>query len=140
MDSHSRWEEPFRTNPATFSQNYRIWAAMNNVPLDDSPVDGEDGEDEMMEVDGDDGDDAAAAVEDGDEGMPDFFGGSTAGGDEPEKTKSKRKKTKVAALVRQKIEKALDSTGLADKRARQCDETDFLKLLHALNSEGIHFA
>ncbi|KAL2757920.1 hypothetical protein ACRALDRAFT_1047840 [Sodiomyces alcalophilus JCM 7366] len=71
---------------AMLEKNYRIWAAMNNVPLDDSL------------------------------------------------------KTKVAALVRQKIEKALESTGLTEKRARQCDETDFLKLLHALNSEGIHFA
>ncbi|KAK1488289.1 dimethyladenosine transferase [Colletotrichum cuscutae] len=57
-----------------------------------------------------------------------------------EKTKSKRKKTKVAALVRSKIERALESTELMEKRARLCDETDFLKLLSALNSEGIHFA
>ncbi|GJC98435.1 rRNA adenine N(6)-Methyltransferase [Colletotrichum higginsianum] len=47
---------------------------------------------------------------------------------------------KVAALVRSKIERALESTGLLEKRARSCDETDFLKLLSALNSEGIHFA
>lgn len=109
---------------------------MNNIPLDDTLV--EDDEEDAMEVDDqdehDDDDDKAA----GDEGMPDFFAELKA--NVPEKTKSKRKKTRVAALVRQKIEGALETTGLAEKRARACDETDFLKLLHALNSEGIHFA
>ncbi|KAK1593343.1 dimethyladenosine transferase [Colletotrichum navitas] len=121
-------------------KNYRTWAAMNNVPLDDTLV--EDDEDEAMEMD-DDAD--AGADDDGvepmDDDTPEFFkelGAATSKA--PEKTKSKRKKTKVAALVRSKIERALESTGLLEKRARSCDETDFLKLLSALNSEGIHFA
>ena len=105
---------------------------MNNVPLDDSLVEVEE-EDEAMEVD-----DNGAPEEDEDEGMDDFFASLKPA--EPEKTKGKHKKTKVAALVRQKIEAALESTELTEKRARQCDETDFLKLLHALNSAGIHFA
>lgn len=108
---------------------------MNNVPLDETLVEDED--DEVMDVDDNDNDNDGGA-EDEDEGMTDFFSGLKS--NEPEKTKSKRKKTRVAALVRQKIEAALESTGLTEKRARQCDETDFLKLLHALNSEGIHFA
>ncbi|GKT50390.1 dimethyladenosine transferase [Colletotrichum spaethianum] len=121
-------------------QNYRTWAAMNNVPLDDSLV--EDDEDDAMEMD----DDADAGAEEDDvepmdDDTPEFFKElSAAAGKAPEKTKSKRKKTKVAALVRSKIERALESTDLLEKRARSCDETDFLKLLSALNSEGIHFA
>ncbi|KAH6697400.1 dimethyladenosine transferase [Plectosphaerella plurivora] len=115
-------------------KNYRVWAAMNNIPLDETLV--EDDDDEVMDID--DNEDNEAVAEDEEEGATDFFAALKA--NEPEKTKSKRKKTRVAALVRQKIEMALESTGLTEKRSRQCDETDFLKLLHALNSEGIHFA
>ncbi|KAF3345247.1 Dimethyladenosine transferase like protein [Verticillium longisporum] len=120
-------------------KNYRVWAAMNNVPLDDSLVEeegeeaGDDAADEEMDLD-----DEAPEQEQDDDGATDFFAALKPA--EAEKTKSKRKKTKVAALVRHKIESALDKTELLEKRARQCDETDFLKLLHALNSEGIHFA
>ncbi|KZL76215.1 dimethyladenosine transferase [Colletotrichum tofieldiae] len=120
-------------------KNYRTWAAMNNVPLDDSLV--EDEEDDAMEMDDDA--DAGADEDDAepmDDDTPEFFKELAAAGKAPEKTKSKRKKTKVAALVRSKIERALESTDLLEKRARSCDETDFLKLLSALNSEGIHFA
>lgn len=57
------------------------------------------------------------------------------------KTKSKKKKTRVAELVRDKIRKALeDKTKLADKRARECDENDFLRLLATFNEVDIHFA
>ncbi|KAK1700290.1 dimethyladenosine transferase [Colletotrichum godetiae] len=122
-------------------KNYRTWAALNNVPLDDSLV--EDDEDDAMEMDddadagGNDDDD----VEPMDDDTPEFFKELNATAAKvPEKTKSKRKKTKVAALVRSKIERALESTELMEKRSRMCDETDFLKLLSALNSEGIHFA
>jgi len=42
--------------------------------------------------------------------------------------------------VREKVRKVLeDDTALAEKRARLCDEGDFLKLLYAFNLEGIHF-
>jgi 18S rRNA (adenine1779-N6/adenine1780-N6)-dimethyltransferase len=61
--------------------------------------------------------------------------------DDPTKTKSISKPTKVAQLVREKIRKVLEvSTELADKRAGQCDQSDFLRLLYAFNKEGIHFA
>lgn len=57
------------------------------------------------------------------------------------KTKSKKKKTRVAELVREKIRKVLeDVTDLADKRAGKCDENDFLRLLFAFNEEGIQFS
>ena len=61
--------------------------------------------------------------------------------DDPTETQSISKTTKVAQLVREKIRKVLEvSTELADKRARQCDQSDFLRLLYAFNQEGIHFA
>lgn len=111
---------------------------MNNVPLDDSLV--EDDEDDAMEMDDDAGAGGDDDAEPMDDDTPEFFKELGAASNAPEKTKSKRKKTKVAALVRAKIERALVSTDLLEKRARACDETDFLKLLSALNSEGIHFA
>lgn len=53
----------------------------------------------------------------------------------------RKRKGKVAELVREKVRRVLeDETGLADRRARQCDEGDFLKLLWAMNKEGIHFS
>jgi 18S rRNA (adenine1779-N6/adenine1780-N6)-dimethyltransferase len=61
--------------------------------------------------------------------------------DDPMETKDANNTTKVAQLVREKIRMVLeDSTELADKRAGQCDQGDFLKLLYAFNQEGIHFA
>jgi len=57
------------------------------------------------------------------------------------KPKSKRKKTRVAELVREKIRKVLEGvTDLADKRSGKCDENDFLRLLFAFKEEGIRFA
>ena len=54
---------------------------------------------------------------------------------------SRKKRGKVAELVREKVRAVLeDETRLAEKRARMCDETDFLKLLYAFNQRGIHFA
>ncbi|SCU87713.1 LAME_0D11188g1_1 [Lachancea meyersii CBS 8951] len=43
-------------------------------------------------------------------------------------------------VVKQKIETVLQGTGLSDKRAGKCDQTDFLKLLYAFHQVGIHFA
>ncbi|KAF5026321.1 hypothetical protein F66182_1585 [Fusarium sp. NRRL 66182] len=124
---------------AMVERNYRTWCAMNGVPIDDTVV--EDGQDNMDMEDGEgDAEDLNSMEVDGDEDAPDFFKelknsmGNT-------KTKSKRKKTKVAELVREKIRKVLeDVTELADKRAGKCDENDFLRLLFAFNEEGIHFS
>ncbi|ETR98807.1 rRNA adenine dimethylase [Trichoderma reesei RUT C-30] len=135
---------------AMVERNYRTWCAMNGVPIDESLVEGasdEDDNDEEMDMDeaadedaaGMDVDDAADANDDDD--TPSFFKDSKSAGTAPSKTKSKRKKTKVAELVREKIRKVLeDVTELADKRASKCDENDFLRMLFAFNEEGIHFS
>ncbi|CAI4508130.1 ALI_HP2_G0042970.mRNA.1.CDS.1 [Saccharomyces cerevisiae] len=43
-------------------------------------------------------------------------------------------------IVKEKINTVLVETGLAEKRAGKCDQTDFLKLLFAFHQVGIHFA
>ncbi|OAA70932.1 dimethyladenosine transferase [Akanthomyces lecanii RCEF 1005] len=128
---------------AMVERNYRTWCAMNGVPVDDSLVEdaGEDEEDDDVAMDaGAEDDEGGMDVDDGDDDTPAFFKEVAANG-APAKTKSKRKKTKVAELVREKIRKVLeDVTELADKRSGKCDENDFLRLLFAFNEEGIHFS
>ncbi|KAL4882450.1 ribosomal RNA adenine dimethylase-domain-containing protein [Aspergillus karnatakaensis] len=46
----------------------------------------------------------------------------------------------VTKLIRLKIERILEETGLTSARAQKCDENDFLRLLHQCNTEGIHFS
>jgi 18S rRNA (adenine1779-N6/adenine1780-N6)-dimethyltransferase len=124
-------------------KNYRTWCAMNGVAVDETLVDGDDAEDEMdmdtgagVGVGGEEGD----GMDVDDDDAPDFFKEMNSSSTVP-KTKSKRKKTKVAELVREKIRKVLeDVTELADKRSGKCDENDFLRLLFAFNEEGIHFS
>lgn len=123
--------------------NWRVWCAMNDIPVDDSPLD----DSESMEVD-EEVEEEWTGFADGDEEMdvdeaPAFFKEERerVARETTAKTKSKRKKTRVAELVREKIRKVLeDVTELADKRAAKCDENDFLRLLFAFNEEGIHFA
>jgi len=126
---------------AMLEANYRTYCAQNDIPLDDGPADGDDAE---MEVD------AAAEQEewdgvmdvDDEDDVPAFFK------EEADKKAKKlmdnpnrKRKGKVAELVRSKVKKVLEQdTDLAEKRARLCDEGDFLKLLYAFNQEGIHFA
>jgi 18S rRNA (adenine1779-N6/adenine1780-N6)-dimethyltransferase len=121
-------------------RNYRVWCAMNNIPLDETAI----GEDEEMDLD-------PAPVEeeewggilDEDDDTPTFFREEAAKSAKQTvgKTKSKKKKTRVALLIREKIRKVLeDVTELADERVTKCDENDFLRLLAAFNEEGIHFA
>lgn len=135
--------------------NYRTWCAQNDVKVEDGRV--EEGEgamviaDEDMEgedewngiMDVDDEEDIGEDAEEGeDDDVPAFFK------EEQDMQKSnavkngskRRKKGKVAELIREKVRKLLeDETELADRRARSCDEGDFLKLLWAFNKEGIHF-
>ncbi|KAM3520679.1 hypothetical protein NHJ13051_006715 [Beauveria bassiana] len=127
---------------AMVERNYRTWCAMNGVAVDDSLVeDCADDEDDEMAVDGaEDAGGMDVDAEDEDDDTPAFFKEAAANAP-PAKTKSKRKKTKVAELVREKIRKVLeDVTELADKRSGKCDENDFLRLLFAFNEEGIHFS
>lgn len=139
---------------ALVERNYRVWCAMNDVPLEEGVVEGEDEDmdigdsgpaqeewDGIMDVDGDGDIDGGAddAVEDDD--TPSFFKDlASQSAATPQKTKSKRPKTRVAALVRSKIMRVLEETELADRRAAKCDENDFLRLLAGFNAEGLHFA
>ncbi|KAM0432415.1 hypothetical protein ACHAPT_004959 [Fusarium lateritium] len=118
-------------------RNYRTWCAMNGVAVDDTLV--EDGQDDDMDMEDGDTEEVGGMDVDEDEDAPDFFKEMQSSANT--KTKSKRKKTKVAELVREKIRKVLeDVTELADKRSGKCDENDFLRLLFAFNEEGIHFS
>ncbi|KAK3724502.1 Dimethyladenosine transferase [Vermiconidia calcicola] len=123
--------------------NYRTFCAQNDILLDDAPL--EEAALEVMDVDDRAEDDAEwdgiMDVDDGDD-VPDFFREEAA-----RKAKkfqgnpNRKKKGKVAELVRSKVVKVLEvDTELAEKRARLCDEGDFLKLLYAFNQEGIHFS
>lgn len=124
--------------------NYRTWCATNDVALEDGPAEAND---VLMEVEniptepateeGGDEWDGFMDVDDEDD-IPDFFKEQHKS---IPKTASRKTKSKVATLIREKVRKVLeDTTQLADKRARMCDEGDFLKLLWAFNQEGIHFS
>ncbi|KAM7185846.1 Dimethyladenosine transferase [Rhypophila sp. PSN 637] len=131
-------------------RNYKVYCSLNNVEIDESILESAsalpEGDFNMdMDVDGDD----EAANEEGDgmdedeeEEMPEFFkeANEQQSAAKDAKTPSRNPKSKVALVVRAKVEKVLASTGLADKRARQCDQNDFLKLLLAFHDEGIHFS
>lgn len=128
--------------------NYRTWCAQNDIPVEDGPA--EDDGDAMDTGDGqnggDDGPEAEAdedmEVDEDDDDVPDFFKEqANARIEEALKNRPNRKKKgKVAELVREKVRQVLeDDTKLADKRARMCDENDFLKLLWAFNQKGFHF-
>jgi 18S rRNA (adenine1779-N6/adenine1780-N6)-dimethyltransferase len=125
--------------------NYRTWCAQNDIPVDDGPLD----DSTLMEVenvpfdhpDEDEEFDGFMDVdEDGDE-IPAFLKEHQAKDASAKLGNPNRKKRgKVAELVREKVRSVLeDKTQLADKRARMCDEADFLKLLWTFNQEGIHF-
>jgi 18S rRNA (adenine1779-N6/adenine1780-N6)-dimethyltransferase len=130
---------------AMLERNYRVWCAMNNVAVDDTVI----GEEEEMEVEdslGTNREEEWGGIMDVDEEtdeLPSIFKEEVEriSKENGTKTKSKKKKTKVAELVREKIRKVLeDVTELADQRAAKCDENDFLRLLSAFNEESIHFA
>ena len=122
--------------------NYRTWCAQHDIPVEDGPVEGGDGDamDMGQEQEMEDADEVMEMDDDDD--VPDFFKEETnARLEQALKNKTPRKKRgKVAELVREKVRQVLeDETGLADKRARMCDENEFLKMLWAFNQKGIHF-
>ncbi|KAI5788282.1 dimethyladenosine transferase [Geopyxis carbonaria] len=108
-------------------RNWRTWCATNDIPIDDSaPAEDvamgdadEEMEEETMEID-EDGTGAVQTVK--------------------VKVDPKKKRGRVALLVKAKVEKVLEETGMGEKRAVKCDEGDFLELLYAFNKEGIHFS
>jgi 18S rRNA (adenine1779-N6/adenine1780-N6)-dimethyltransferase len=130
--------------------NYRTWCAQNDIPIEDGPP-----EEVMMEVEnvfggptkGDDDEEEAEEQwggimdVDDEEDLPDFFKEQATAQANKVNGTGRKRRGKVTELVREKVRSVLeDKTGLADKRARMCDEGDFLKLLWALNQEGIHFS
>ncbi|KAK3681403.1 S-adenosyl-L-methionine-dependent methyltransferase [Podospora appendiculata] len=146
---------------ALCERNYKVYCSLNNIAIDETvdPTDKDVAMDTAMDVemDVDDDDDEAGpdATEkknggngwiggdgdddDDDEDMPVFFK-ELGAVDDKDKTPSRNPKSRVAMIVRDKVEKVLTVTDLADKRARQCDQNDFLKLLLAFHEEGIHFS
>lgn len=122
--------------------NYRTWCAQNNVPIDDGPSEAHD--DEAMDLDADEADvDWTGIIDDeDDEELPAFFKEeSERKARERAENPNRKKKGKVAELIRAKVRRVLEvKTKLADKRARMCDQGDFLSLLFEFNQEGIHFS
>ena len=137
---------------------YRTWCAEKGVPLEEEPMEetvndsipSTDGEVAMdMDDERDEDQENEEAEEwggimdvDDDDDIPDYFKVQDSGSsDRVNGTNPKRKKKgKTSELVREKVRRVLeDKTDLADKRARMCDEADFLKLLWEFNQEGIHF-
>ena len=131
------------------ARNYRVYASMNGIDVDDSVVEGDAGEEDDDDADMDMDDDAAGdGGEDEELGGMDVDDDAKDGGDDedddlptffkekpyvpPPKTPSRRKKTKVDELVRTKVLRVLEQLDLAERRSRQCDETDFLRLLDAV--------
>ena len=128
-------------------QNYRTWCAQNDIALDEGLAD----ESSLMEIENlhDTLDhDQDLAVDEAEEewsgfmdidSQPSFLTDQHQPSSKP-KTPSRKTRTKTFVLVREKIRAVLeDKTQLADKRARMCDEADFLNLLYHFNLEGIHF-
>jgi 18S rRNA (adenine1779-N6/adenine1780-N6)-dimethyltransferase len=117
--------------------NYRTYCAQNNVALDEEPQEDAVGEvPEDMDLDENLDDVDIDFENDGDE-LPAMFKKAKS---RTRSSNKKKVKGKVYELVKEKVRKVLeDDTQLADKRARTCYESDFLRLLYAFNLEGIHF-
>lgn len=150
---------------AALERNYRTWCAQNDIPLDEeslktstaaappsslmevenlqlqhqqdpNPIIDHDADAEewsgFMDVDGDDED-----------SLPTFLlqqNQSQKPSSSHTPTPSRKTHSAVFLHVREKVRQVLeDKTGLADKRARMCDEADFLNLLYQFNLQGIHF-
>ena len=143
--------------------NYRTWCAQNDIPVEGGPLEVSRDEDTGMEVDAElqnlrdenptpnddiDQDEAEqeweGIMDEDDMEIPPFFHDELDEKAKKLNVKSgggaRKRKGKVAELVREKVRRILEETELADKRARMCDESDFLKLLWAFNKEGIHFS
>ncbi|KAK4121275.1 rRNA adenine dimethylase [Parathielavia appendiculata] len=147
---------------AMCERNYKIYCTLHNIPIDESladttPVattasgdddmnmnvdDDDDNKDEAVDGDGMDTDEDDNDQDEDDEDMPTFFKELKEAGasKEASKTPSRNPKSKVALVVKAKVDKVLTGTGLGEKRARMCDQNDFLKLLLAFHEEGIHFS
>ncbi|KAI4164856.1 MAG: hypothetical protein LQ342_001489 [Letrouitia transgressa] len=123
-------------------ENWRAWCALNDIPVDEGPVISTKNEEMVTEeimMDAEQEEEWGGIMDVDEDELPDFFK-EERDRQRPQNGKYRKKKGKVTELVREKVRKVLeDDTKLADKRARNCDEGDFLKLLWAFNQEGIHF-
>jgi 18S rRNA (adenine1779-N6/adenine1780-N6)-dimethyltransferase len=124
--------------------NYRLYCSQNDIPIDDTPLDpNEVTEPEAMELDDDDDFKGFSDPDEPDnDTLPEFFLRlREEQRKKGEKGRDRKRKGRLSELVREKVRRVLENeTKLADKRARLCDESDFLKLLYAFNQEGIHFS
>ncbi|EMD66301.1 hypothetical protein GGP41_006274 [Bipolaris sorokiniana] len=125
------------------ASNYRLYCAQNDIPVDDTPLDPSEitAAEEAETMDVDDEFKGFSDPDEPDDELPDFFKQLQAESKKSKNGANRKRKGRLAELVREKVRKVLeDETQLADKRARLCDEADFLKLLYAFNQEGIHFS
>jgi len=131
--------------------NYRTYCAQNDIAVEEGPPEQDtevamdvDNEIPAMEDDAREEEEWSGIMDVDDPDMPSFFQDELDGKARQLNAKSgskRKRKGKVAELVREKVRKVLeDDTELADKRARMCDEGDFLRLLFNFNKEGIHFS
>ncbi|KAI9820441.1 MAG: Dimethyladenosine transferase [Thelocarpon impressellum] len=119
-------------------RNYRTWCAQNEIAIGDDAMDVDETADALAEPEDEEVEEEEwnGIMDDAEDDVPVFFAEETT-----EKSPSKRRpRTRLAALVEQKVARVLRDTELADKRAGKCDEGDFLRLLWAFNQEGIHFS
>jgi 18S rRNA (adenine1779-N6/adenine1780-N6)-dimethyltransferase len=124
------------------ANNYRLFCAQNNIDLDDSPLDpNAPTEPDTMDFDAEEEEfNGFSDPDDPDDDLPDFFK-QLQSLSKKQNGLNRKKKGRVSELVREKVRKVLEEdTKLADKRARLCDEGDFLRLLFAFNTEGVHFS
>lgn len=131
--------------------NYRTYCAQNDIAVEEGPPQQDtevamdvDNEMPAMEDEAREEEEWSGIMDVDDPDMPSFFQDELEGKARQLNAKSgskRKRKGKVAELVREKVRKVLeDDTELADKRARMCDEGDFLRLLFNFNKEGIHFS
>ncbi|KAI4252967.1 MAG: hypothetical protein LQ352_003988 [Teloschistes flavicans] len=79
--------------------------------------------------------------EEDDDDLPDFLKQEAKTANVSSSSSKRKKRSKVAELVREKVRKVLeDDTGFADRRAVTLDQNNFLRLLLAFNKEGIRFS
>ncbi|KAI6248044.1 Dimethyladenosine transferase [Erysiphe necator] len=127
---------------ALVERNYRVWSAINHITIDETTLEvAGDDRDEIM-MDKEDEWNGFMDIDDALDEVPEFLKEeqNRARIKAGEKTPSKKKKTRVAELVKEKIRRVLEITDLTEKRPGKCDENDFLKLLCEFNKEGIHFS
>jgi len=121
--------------------NYRTWCAQNDIPVEDVTADTTGIDTVNATDDKNEEDEKWDDPMDHDDDVPDFFREANQVRQASINKPARKKKGRVAELVHEKVRQVVeDDTGLADKRARMCDEGDFLKLLWAFNQRGIHFS